>query len=55
MLKDIVDFLKSKTYKELQEMADEIGVSFELLKSIRLGRRSNPTLKTILAIKEKMD
>lgn len=52
MLEEIQKFLKSKSYKELREISEETGISLETLKSIRYGRRTNPTYKTVEALKE---
>lgn len=44
---EIVEFLKEKKYSELHQLAESIDVSFESLKSIRLGRRKNPKVNTL--------
>lgn len=49
-LKDIVDNLKKMSYVQMHEMAAEIDVSFDTLRSIRIGRNTNPRLDTVIAI-----
>lgn len=54
MLEQVIVFLKSKTYKELQNLADETGVSYQSLISIRLGRIKQPSVNSVEAIRNKM-
>ena len=50
MLKEIIDKLNGMSCKELQDMADNIGVHFNTLILIRLGKNKDPKLSTALAI-----
>lgn len=49
-LKEIIERLKLLSCLELQQMANDIDVSYDTLVSIRVGRATNPRLNTIVAI-----
>ena len=39
--------LEGMKYSEIKAISENTGLSFETLKSIRLGRRNNPTFSTL--------
>lgn len=50
MLEIIVEKLKQMSCLDIRLMADQIGVSYDCLISIKYGRIKNPTLDTFLKI-----
>lgn len=50
MFEQIIKKLKAMSCKEMQQMADEIGMHFNTLNLIRLGKNKNPKLETFLKI-----
>ena len=50
MLEIIVEKLKKMSCLNIRLMADQIGVSYDCLISIKYGRIKNPTLDTFLKI-----
>lgn len=50
MLEIIVEKLKQMSCLDIRLMAEEIGVSYDCLISIKYGRIKNPTLDTFLKI-----
>lgn len=50
MLELIVEKLKQMSCLDIRLMAEEIGVSYDCLISIKYGRIKNPTLDTFLKI-----
>lgn len=50
MLEIIVEKLKKMSCLDIRLMADQIGVSYDCLISIKYGRIKNPTLDTFLKI-----
>lgn len=49
-LEEIIKKLKILSCLQLQEMANEIDVSYDTLVSIKTGRSNNPRYNTIIAI-----